>query len=215
MEADGNLKQEELDFFLKGNIALEKSARQKPFPWIPDQGWEDIIRLCTVTPDVFGSLADDIERNESAWKEVSWYLELFVWCWSLLLLVVVLPLRCCPLHHHFLSTSSHQWFCLFQPSTYSISEKCCSICPKINLILQIALPRSSRKPIYCIFQIKFFLIFDMTLIFYSVCFSGMTRMHQKLTPSPSNTKKVCQISNASYFCDASVWIAFTSPLLTL
>lgn len=70
MEADDNLKQEELDFFLKGNIALEKSARQKPFPWLPDQGWEDIIRLCTVAPDVFASLADDIERNESVWKEV-------------------------------------------------------------------------------------------------------------------------------------------------
>lgn len=70
MEADGKLKQEELDFFLKGNIALEKSSRQKPFPWIPDQGWEDIIRLYSVTPDVFGSLADDIERNESSWKEV-------------------------------------------------------------------------------------------------------------------------------------------------
>lgn len=70
MEADGKVKQEELDFFLKGNIALEKSSRQKPFPWIPDQGWEDIIRLCTVTPEVFGSLADDIERNEMAWKEV-------------------------------------------------------------------------------------------------------------------------------------------------
>lgn len=70
MEADGNVKQDELDFFLKGNIALEKSARQKPFAWIPDQGWEDVIRLCTVTPEVFGSLADDIERNESVWKEV-------------------------------------------------------------------------------------------------------------------------------------------------
>lgn len=70
MEADGNVKQEELDFFLKGNIALEKSARQKPFPWLPDQGWEDIIRLCSVTPEVFGSLADDIERNETAWREV-------------------------------------------------------------------------------------------------------------------------------------------------
>lgn len=70
MEADGNVKQEELDFFLKGNIALEKSSRQKPFAWLPDQGWEDIIRLCSVTSEVFGSLAEDIERSESAWREV-------------------------------------------------------------------------------------------------------------------------------------------------
>jgi len=74
MEADGNVKQDELDFFLKGNIALEKSSRQKPFPWLPYQGWEDIIRLCSVTPEVFGSLADDIERNETAWREVKSHL---------------------------------------------------------------------------------------------------------------------------------------------
>lgn len=70
MEADGKLNPEELDFFLKGNISLEKSPRTKPFPWLPDQGWEDIQRLMTVTPDAFSSLADDIERNGNDWKEV-------------------------------------------------------------------------------------------------------------------------------------------------
>lgn len=70
MEADGKLNPEELDFFLKGNISLEKSSRSKPFPWLPDQGWEDIQRLMTVTPDAFSSLADDIERNGKDWKEV-------------------------------------------------------------------------------------------------------------------------------------------------
>ena len=70
MEADGNLKHEELDFFLKGNISLEKSARQKPFAWLPDQGWEDVQKLISVAPDVLSSLADDIHRNELEWKEV-------------------------------------------------------------------------------------------------------------------------------------------------
>ena len=69
-EVESHLNRDELDFFIKGNISLEKSARQKPFDWLPDQGWEDIIKLMTVVPDVFGSLADDIERNERAWKEV-------------------------------------------------------------------------------------------------------------------------------------------------
>ncbi|CAH3028713.1 unnamed protein product, partial [Porites evermanni] len=69
LEADGKLNPEELDFFLKGNISLEKSSRTKPFPWLPDQGWEDIQRLITVTPEAFSSLADDIERNGQAWKE--------------------------------------------------------------------------------------------------------------------------------------------------
>jgi dynein heavy chain len=67
-ESDGTLNRAELDFFVKGNMSLEKSRRPKPHAWIPDQGWEDIQKLMTVTPDVFGSLADDVERNEKAWK---------------------------------------------------------------------------------------------------------------------------------------------------
>ena len=50
----------------------------KPFDWIPDQGWEDIMKLTTVFPDVFGSLSDDVEKNERSWKEVS-TLALFVY----------------------------------------------------------------------------------------------------------------------------------------
>ncbi|XP_064612357.1 LOW QUALITY PROTEIN: dynein axonemal heavy chain 10-like [Liolophura sinensis] len=61
--------QEELDFFIKGNIALEKSKRKKPHSWLPDEGWEDIIRLVEIAPDQFSSLLDDIERNEKVWKE--------------------------------------------------------------------------------------------------------------------------------------------------
>eukprot|EP00118_Oscarella_pearsei_P005341 m.24505 g.24505 ORF g.24505 m.24505 type:complete len:2538 (+) comp28630_c0_seq1:2-7615(+) len=67
-EADGTLNHEELDFFVKGNLSLEKSRRSKPHTWIPDQGWEDTIKLSAVAPDAFGSLPDDIERNEKAWK---------------------------------------------------------------------------------------------------------------------------------------------------
>ena len=70
MQSDNKLNQEELDFFIKGNIALEKSSRRKPFPWLPDQGWEDVVKLSTVAPDVFSSLCDDIERNEALWKQV-------------------------------------------------------------------------------------------------------------------------------------------------
>ena len=57
-------------FLLQGNISLEKSARRRPFDWLPEQGWEDIIKLTTVMPSIFGSLADDVERNERTWKEV-------------------------------------------------------------------------------------------------------------------------------------------------
>lgn len=66
-----NVQQEELDFFIKGNIALERSKRKKPFGWFPDNGWEDCVRLSGEFPQAFGNLLDDIERHEKAWK--SWF----------------------------------------------------------------------------------------------------------------------------------------------
>jgi dynein heavy chain len=66
-----NVQQEELDFFIKGNISLERAKRKKPFVWFPENGWEDVVRLSAGFPAVFDSLLDDIERNEKAWK--SWF----------------------------------------------------------------------------------------------------------------------------------------------
>ena len=65
-----HVAQDELDFFIKGNIALEKSKRRKPFAWFPDEGWEDCIRLAELFPDNFGGLLEDIERNEKVWLKV-------------------------------------------------------------------------------------------------------------------------------------------------
>ncbi|XP_071619148.1 dynein axonemal heavy chain 10 isoform X2 [Heliangelus exortis] len=70
-QIDGRVPQEELEFFLKGNISLEKSTREKPFPWLPDQGWEDLIRLSELFPEKFESLPDDVENNPDVWK--NWY----------------------------------------------------------------------------------------------------------------------------------------------
>ena len=47
----------------QGNIALEKSKRQKPYEWIPEQGWEDMLHLTTVLPEKFSSLVEDIEKK--------------------------------------------------------------------------------------------------------------------------------------------------------
>ena len=44
-DGEGAVNREQLDFFLKGNLSLEKSARAKPHEWWPDQGWEDVVRL--------------------------------------------------------------------------------------------------------------------------------------------------------------------------
>ncbi|TRY94050.1 hypothetical protein DNTS_011956 [Danionella cerebrum] len=70
-QAEGRAPQDELEFFLKGNLSLEKSKRKKTCDWLPDQGWEDIIRLMELFPNEFGTLADDIEKNTEEWK--TWY----------------------------------------------------------------------------------------------------------------------------------------------
>ncbi|XP_068162278.1 dynein axonemal heavy chain 10 [Antennarius striatus] len=69
--AEGRVPQEELDFFIKGNLSLEKSPRQKPCDWIPDQGWEDIVKLAELFPEKFQSLPDEIQGTPDEWK--SWY----------------------------------------------------------------------------------------------------------------------------------------------
>ncbi|XP_072207474.1 dynein axonemal heavy chain 10 [Excalfactoria chinensis] len=70
-QTDDRVPREELDFFLKGNISLEKSERKKPYAWLPDQGWEDLIRLSEQFPEQFESLPDDVEQNPDVWK--NWY----------------------------------------------------------------------------------------------------------------------------------------------
>ncbi|XP_042636525.1 dynein axonemal heavy chain 10 [Orycteropus afer afer] len=70
-QAEGRVPQDELDFFLKGNISLEKSKRKKPCAWLSDQGWEDIILLSETFAANFGNLPDDVEKHQVVWKE--WY----------------------------------------------------------------------------------------------------------------------------------------------
>ncbi|XP_029296329.1 dynein heavy chain 10, axonemal [Cottoperca gobio] len=70
-QAEERSPQEELEFFIKGNISLEKSTRKKPCDWLADQGWEDIMKLAELFPEQFGSLPDDVEKNSTDWK--SWY----------------------------------------------------------------------------------------------------------------------------------------------
>ncbi|XP_015260407.1 PREDICTED: dynein heavy chain 10, axonemal [Cyprinodon variegatus] len=70
-QGEGRAPQQELEFFIKGNLSLEKSSKKKPCDWLPDQGWEDVVKLSEIFPDQFGSLPDDIQKNSSDWK--SWY----------------------------------------------------------------------------------------------------------------------------------------------
>lgn len=66
-----------------GNISLEKSARKKPYAWLPDQGWEDLIHLSELFPEKFESLPDDVEKNPDVWKNVRAFLRslVFFWCY--------------------------------------------------------------------------------------------------------------------------------------
>ena len=71
MRQAGTLNTAQLDFFLKGNVALEKSPRKNPWPlWMPEKGWEDLIELLTVD-DKFSALADQLEGQERVWRD--WY----------------------------------------------------------------------------------------------------------------------------------------------
>ncbi|KAL6114194.1 dnah10 [Pungitius sinensis] len=70
-QAEGRSPQEELEFFIKGNLSLDKSPRKKPCDWLSDQGWEDIVKVAELFPEKFYSLPDDVEKNSSEWQ--SWY----------------------------------------------------------------------------------------------------------------------------------------------
>ncbi|KAI9351727.1 dynein heavy chain, N-terminal region 1-domain-containing protein [Zopfochytrium polystomum] len=67
MEAEGQIDPVELNFFLKGDISLEQVSIPKPFPWIMDQGWKDIVRLTTLN-SAFAQLATNIAANEEPWR---------------------------------------------------------------------------------------------------------------------------------------------------
>uniref|UniRef100_A0A1A9ZFQ2 AAA+ ATPase domain-containing protein n=1 Tax=Glossina pallidipes TaxID=7398 RepID=A0A1A9ZFQ2_GLOPL len=70
-QRDGTLSQSELDFFIKGSVALTKSAWACPVKWLTDKNWEDILKLSTEFPEHFETLPDHIGKHPTEWKE--WY----------------------------------------------------------------------------------------------------------------------------------------------
>jgi hypothetical protein len=74
LDENGKLNHEQLDFFLKGNLSLEKSDRKNPYTWFPETGWHDLMRLITLGKgredyrSEIWDVADDIERDEISWK---------------------------------------------------------------------------------------------------------------------------------------------------
>jgi len=69
LEGNGKLNRQELDFFLKGNLSLEKSE-PPPHPWIPEKAWHDVMRL-TRLGERFQSLGESIKEDGAEWQK--WY----------------------------------------------------------------------------------------------------------------------------------------------
>ncbi|CRL07346.1 CLUMA_CG020322, isoform A [Clunio marinus] len=67
----GKLTQQEIDFFIKGSVTLEKSEKVCPVKWLNDKGWQDLLQLSKDFPDDFGSLPDHFCDNHEEWK--IWY----------------------------------------------------------------------------------------------------------------------------------------------
>jgi len=70
MDGDGELNKAEMDFFLKGNTSLEAVQREKPYPWISNNGWKDIQKLINLG-DIWKDFIDNLENNPKDWK--AWY----------------------------------------------------------------------------------------------------------------------------------------------
>ncbi|XP_012151823.2 dynein heavy chain at 89D [Megachile rotundata] len=67
----GHVSQQELDFFIKGSIVLEKSPKINPTDWLPATGWTDLLKLSTDFPDVFDKLPQELQEHHEEWRK--WY----------------------------------------------------------------------------------------------------------------------------------------------
>ncbi|KAF3425259.1 hypothetical protein E2986_13407 [Frieseomelitta varia] len=70
-ESTGNVSQQQLDFFVKGSVTLEKAARVNPTEWLPATGWTDLLKLSSDFPDDFGNVADELSSHAAEWQ--AWY----------------------------------------------------------------------------------------------------------------------------------------------
>lgn len=62
----------QIDFFLKGNISLDKSSTMKtkpPFNWLTYNSWHECLFLSENFPEKFQNLCIDIQENHDEWKQ--------------------------------------------------------------------------------------------------------------------------------------------------
>jgi len=70
MDGDDSLNRVELDFFLKGNTSLDSIEMKKPFPWISENAWKDILKLDNLNPSWTGFI-ENLKANGNEFKK--WY----------------------------------------------------------------------------------------------------------------------------------------------
>lgn len=70
-QAEGKLKQEELDFFIKGSVSFEKVEKSCPAKWMSEKGWDDLLKLSQDFVEDFGPIPDHLIANLSSWRD--WY----------------------------------------------------------------------------------------------------------------------------------------------
>lgn len=65
----GTVSSSEFNTLLRGGAAVDmNTARKKPFGWIPDNSWLNLIALSTGVSHKFASLLEHIMSNEAAWR---------------------------------------------------------------------------------------------------------------------------------------------------
>lgn len=70
-QANGSLKQNELDFFIKGSMSLEKSEIACPAKWMSENNWNDLLKLAQDFPNEFGAIPVHFETHMAEWSD--WY----------------------------------------------------------------------------------------------------------------------------------------------
>lgn len=66
-----NVSQQQLEFFIKGCISLEKAPKINPTEWLPATGWADLLKLSTDFSEKFGNIADELGTHTDEWQTVS------------------------------------------------------------------------------------------------------------------------------------------------
>jgi hypothetical protein len=63
------VQQGDLDLFLRGGAALDiNSVAPKPFPWMTDAAWLNVVVMIQQVP-AFKSLVQDVRATEAVWRK--------------------------------------------------------------------------------------------------------------------------------------------------